>query len=69
MKRERQSLEEATRYGFRWDQLDVVRAMDFRGTNVVSVETEFDKVQIYVSPTGRSVRVFRGGNELKEVKP
>lgn len=65
MKRVRKSEEEAERYGFRWGQLDVVRTMEFRGTKCVTIETEFNNVQIYVSPGGRSIRVWRDGEELK----
>lgn len=64
MKRERKSEEEAARYGFRWGQLDVTRAMEFRGQKCILIETEFDIVQVYVSPKGRSIRVWHNHKEL-----
>lgn len=59
-----------TRYGFRWGPLKVRRTMSFRGTHVVVIEPASESnrknaVEVYVSKTGRSVRVFRGGKELK----
>ena len=46
-------------FGFRWGQLDVTRIGDFRGQKCIEVATDFGNVTIYVSPTGRSIRVFR----------
>jgi len=60
-----------TAYGFTWGQVKVERLISVepkkgRGTyRVLSVDTEHSKLEITVSPTGRSVRVFRDGKELK----
>jgi hypothetical protein len=61
----RRSLVDAELYGFRWRQLDVIRLMERDESRVVSVESDYHKVQVYVSPTGRSVRVWKDGEELK----
>lgn len=58
------------RYGFRWGPLVVTRWATFPGKNgeshVLAVETDAGKrINIYVSPTGRSVRVFSGNKEWK----
>lgn len=55
---------DAYRYGFRWDNVDVVRMSEYRGYKCIGVETDFGSVQIYVSPTGQGIRVFEGGREL-----
>jgi hypothetical protein len=53
-------------YGFAWGPLEVTRMSVFRDTGVVRVSTETGaKINIYVSKTGRSLRVFRDGKELK----
>lgn len=64
MKRERRSAEEAAQYGFRWGQLDVVRNMEHYGAKSLSVETEYARITIYVSPGGRSIRVWKNHEEL-----
>lgn len=59
-----------TVYGFKWGPLDVIRIAHFkpradRECYVVQVSTDDGKaVDIYVSKTGRSLRVFRDGKEL-----
>ena len=60
-----------TRYGFRWGPMLVERATHLalrKGWEnfVVSVKTDHHDVEVYVSRTGRSVRVWRDGKELKE---
>ena len=55
-----------TPFGFDWGPVNVVRIANYkprkdRETFVVGV----NGVDIYVSKTGRSVRVFRDGKELK----
>jgi hypothetical protein len=60
-----------TQYGFTWGPLEVTRLAHFkprgdRESYVVRVATETGKhVDIYVSRTGRSLRVFDSGKELK----
>ncbi|MFC0626140.1 hypothetical protein [Kribbella deserti] len=57
--------------GFCWGPLEVKRIARFnpradRECYVVQVVTDTGQaVDIYVSKTGRSLRVFRGGKELK----
>ena len=57
---------DVTPYGFTWGPVRVERIANFkprkdREAYVVGV----NDLEIYVSKTGRSVRVFRGGRELK----
>ena len=60
-----------TRYGFKWGPAEVSLLAHFRKgekreTRVFRVETDAgQKIEIYVSRTGRSLRVFRDGEELK----
>jgi hypothetical protein len=56
------------RYGFRWGPLVVQRAAILPSrngeTHVVRITTATGKsINVYVSPTGRSVRVFSNGKE------
>ncbi|NKS12559.1 hypothetical protein GS580_16605 [Rhodococcus hoagii] len=60
-----------TQYGFRWGSAEVARVMKHQGTHVGEVGPAGrpqDGVEVYVSPTGRSIRVFKNGLELKPVK-
>jgi hypothetical protein len=52
-----------TEFGFQWGNTEVVRyAVMPNGTRVVGIEVNDKRVlDIYVSPSGRSVRVFRRG--------
>lgn len=60
---------EPTDYGFEWGGATVTRMADFDGTVVIEVAgNDNNKVAVYVSPTGRSVRVFKGGKEMKAVE-
>lgn len=66
-----------TRYGFKWGPVAVERMAEFPRSNgqakVIGIyrvdgphrADMFQMLEIYVSPRGRSVRVFRGGKELK----
>lgn len=60
-----------TQYGFTWGPIEVERmtAFEFRAGRGVSrslkVATPYGAVNVYVSPTGRSIRVFRDGKELR----
>ncbi len=57
-------------YGFTWGPARVERLMAFRRrtglARVLRVSTAFpgQDIEIYISPSGRSVRVFRGAQEL-----
>lgn len=59
-----------TQYGFIWGPIEVSRAT-FLGTEkrpghrVLFIETGRDKLQVYVSDKGRSVRVYKNHKELK----
>ncbi len=59
-----------TSYGFTWGPMEVRRLATFKGNRVLGIYIEDDgsqhpRLEIYVSPTGRSVRVWRDGKELK----
>lgn len=60
-----------TQYGFTWGPLEVTRMARFKtGTDresyVVRIRTDAGKaLDVYVSRTGRSLRVFDSGKELK----
>lgn len=46
-------------YGFAWGPMSVTRVAENKGTVVLDINTDAGKrITIYVSPTGRSVRVF-----------
>ena len=62
----------ATPYGFEWGPMQVTRTMSFRGSHVVTIAPtgkpeSGQALDIYVSATGRSIRVFRGNKELKVI--
>ncbi len=49
----------STPYGFDWGPMSVCRATLLpEGRRVVTIETPFVSWQVYVSATGRSVRVY-----------
>jgi hypothetical protein len=52
-------------YGFRWGQFVVQRVADIDGRKVIDVKTDSNTVSVYASRTGRSLRVFKNGRELK----
>lgn len=56
-------------YGFQWGPASVERTAVVERPNgpyrILTVRTPFQELDIYLSPTGRSVRVFRGGRELR----
>ena len=64
-----------TRYGFDWHAARIERCISHepkkgKGKMVViavrAIDDDYAKqIDIYVSPTGRTVRAFRGGKELK----
>lgn len=55
--------------GFEWGPLVVERTMQIErktGTSrVLHLTTPFGRYEVYVSPTGRSVRFFHDGKELR----
>lgn len=57
-----------TTFGFTWGPVEVSRAAAIERNNgtyrVLHVATPAHTVAIYVSPTGRSVRVFRDHKEM-----
>ena len=59
---------EPTAYGFTWGPIEVQRTAEFeRGGTYRCIGLLIDgkrALDIYVSPTGRSVRVFKKGKEL-----
>lgn len=53
-----------TPYGFRWGPADISRCCELPGERrVIQVKTPHRTLDIYVSATGRSVRVFSDGKE------
>lgn len=56
----------STDYGFTWGPLTVERtAIMPQGAHVITVRSAAGKtIDIYVSPAGRSIRVFDGAREL-----
>jgi len=60
---------EITEYGFRWGPMEVERLSEIRGRGyMLGIKAQGARLEIYVSPTGRSVRVYRGGEELGVAK-
>lgn len=58
-------------YGFKWGQVVVERLgsilrkpTDPNSDKIIRVKTQYRNLEIYVSPTGRSVRVWRDHKEL-----
>lgn len=55
-----------TTFGFEWGPVVVERLAHFRPRkNREAFILRVNDLEVYVSKTGRSVRVFRGGKELK----
>jgi hypothetical protein len=60
---------ETTRYGFKYGAATVTRLTDHNGYVAIRVEgTGGNGVDVHVSPTGRSVRVFKDGRVLRAAK-
>lgn len=63
---------EVTQYGFKWGGAQVTRIAEGpKGTTVIGIGAAGDPdwkhaIEVYVSRTGKSVRVFRKGVELKQ---
>ena len=59
------SVDRTTDYGFTWGPMKVERVAEYCGTRALSVEVPGQpRIEILVSPKGRSIRVFRGEDEL-----
>jgi hypothetical protein len=55
-----------TDFGFDWGDVAVVRTAEFKGMKCLTISCNGNEVSVYVSPTGRSIRVFdRKSRELK----
>ena len=54
-----------TRWGFKWGYVKVQRLTEHRGNRILGVDTPHRRLEICVSPTGRSVRVWLDGRLLK----
>jgi hypothetical protein len=55
-----------TQYGFTWGAMTVTRVTEINGYVVLQIEAGKKRINIYASPTGRSLRAFNGkGKELK----
>jgi hypothetical protein len=53
-------------YGFAWGPMEVRRVAEVSGSVALDITTDTGKrVTVYVSPTGRSLRVFGDGGEWK----
>ena len=67
---ERQEVSYLTNYGFVWDQIEVERTCGVRGWKILRMKIDGKPVlEIYVSPKGRSVRVWKRHKELKDPAP
>ncbi len=57
-----------TTHGFIWGPLNVERLALFDRSNgiyrILRLNTKYEDLEVYVSPTGRRMRVFRAGTEL-----
>lgn len=56
--------DQTTPYGFSWGPAEVTRLAEINGSRILRLATDQRDIQISVSPTGRSVRVWRDGKEL-----
>lgn len=57
-----------TQYGFIDGPVEVIRLATLPdGTICIQLKTKFARLNVYSSPTGRSLRVFRNG--VGELKP
>ena len=54
-----------TPYGFEWCGIKVTRLAEIDARHVIGVKTDKHDINIYVSKTGRSVRVWKDGKELE----
>ena len=54
-----------TQYGFDWGPMTVTRCLEYRGYVTLQVKSiAGPSVDVYISPKGRSLRVFGRGGEL-----
>lgn len=50
---------EITKYGFRWGPVEVTRACADNRYHTLLIFTDHQEVQISISPTGKSIRVYQ----------
>jgi hypothetical protein len=55
---------EIIEYGFTWGPMTVTRLTEIDGSVCLGVDSEHHKLQITVSPQGRSVRVWKDHREM-----
>jgi len=58
-----------TKYGFKWEQIEVLRIAEFRGSRIVAVQSGKNEVQVIASPTGKSVTVTLNGIRMVPREP
>lgn len=51
-------------YGFRWGPMAVWRIAQFKRRHAVGVSTEYHRVEVIVSPTGRNIQVYLDGRKM-----
>lgn len=49
----RMSFQDVMKYGFRWGAADITRCCTIRGTNILSIVTDREELQINITPTGK----------------
>lgn len=66
------STAETTQFGFVWGPIEVVRMFEDKRGRMLGLRAPPSnyvngkwKLEIWISPTGKSIRVFRRGKELK----
>ena len=58
-------LDEYADFGFIWCGIRVRRATNGPGSHVIQILVNNKTLNVHVSPTGRSVRAYLNGKELK----
>ena len=54
-----------TNYGFTWGPATIQRMSEIDGATCTQIRTDAHKLNVYVSPKGRSIRAWLDGQELK----
>ena len=58
--------DQVTHYGFQWGPMEVERSLEYRGVRVVRLKTDKGRtLEVAVSPTGQSVRVWLDGKKME----
>lgn len=52
-------------YGFTWGPLRVERTMSLKGSVVIRIFAGDNELEVYASPTGRSLRAWKNHKEMK----